>query len=228
MKADVVRVTQVVSRLSDAWDRKHQVAGPGGMGSTRDYFPDRRVRDDADAFRWLDEVQGVGAPVDFEVRHLQVEGPHEGDPIFAEARDVGYDMKIQDPDDCQIWAWNWPFDLDVDELREALWVQLVVCRAGFEGNDEWEYSTFLVKGEDEYLETESGGWPEVRQVLEKFLVRAAGAPAVDQALDVINVHRRQLGMSPLDPQAAGWSGEDVILEAQRVARLPNLGRLLPP
>lgn len=49
-----------------------------------------------------------------------------------------------------------------------------------------------------------------------------GAPAaVVRALHTINTHRRALGMTPLDPRAAGWSDEDVVIEADRVARLPN-------
>jgi hypothetical protein len=30
-----------------------------------------------------------------------------------------------------------------------------------------------------------------------------------------------MGMSPLDPAGAGWTEEDVILEAEHVSRLPN-------
>jgi len=40
-------------------------------------------------------------------------------------------------------------------------------------------------------------------------------------MDAINRHRRSLGMPPLDPRAAGWSAEDIRLEAERIATLPN-------
>lgn len=53
--------------------------------------------------------------------------------------------------------------------------------------------------------------------------RRQASSGVTRALDVINRHRRGLGMSLLDPAAAGWSEQDVLLEAERVARFPNLG-----
>lgn len=49
---------------------------------------------------------------------------------------------------------------------------------------------------------------------------------VSEALAFVNRHRRAMGMSPLDPAQAGWSAQDVLLEAERVHRLPNLG-LMP-
>ena len=39
---------------------------------------------------------------------------------------------------------------------------------------------------------------------------------VSTALAKINAHRRALGISPLDPTAAGWTEEDVLLEARRL------------
>lgn len=54
-------------------------------------------------------------------------------------------------------------------------------------------------------------------------------PDYGQALDAIARHRRQIGVAPLDPVAAGWSEQDVIDEAERIRRLPNVaGRLMPP
>lgn len=50
---------------------------------------------------------------------------------------------------------------------------------------------------------------------------AESANEVQQALERINEHRRQIGQRPLDPAAAGWSDEDVLLEAERIVRLPN-------
>lgn len=44
---------------------------------------------------------------------------------------------------------------------------------------------------------------------------------VEAALRGIQAHRRLLGMSPLDTQAAGWTEEDVIMEADRIQRLSN-------
>lgn len=43
---------------------------------------------------------------------------------------------------------------------------------------------------------------------------------VSADLAVINDHRRQLGMAPLDPVAAGWTDDDVHLEAE-VLRATN-------
>lgn len=44
-------------------------------------------------------------------------------------------------------------------------------------------------------------------------------PASTGALDAVNRHRRAVGQLPLDPAAAGWSPQDVELEAQRIAKL---------
>lgn len=52
------------------------------------------------------------------------------------------------------------------------------------------------------------------------------SPSVKRALHAIDVHRAKIGMSPLDPGRAGWSDEDVVLEADRIKRLANLG-LMP-
>lgn len=54
-----------------------------------------------------------------------------------------------------------------------------------------------------------------------------GAPTVDisDALEAINRYRRRIGMRPLDPQAAGWTPDDVVLEAQRISRIANPRRL---
>lgn len=48
----------------------------------------------------------------------------------------------------------------------------------------------------------------------------SGPTPVDLALDAINARRRQLMMAPLDPVAAGWSEEDVLLEAKRLQANP--------
>lgn len=52
---------------------------------------------------------------------------------------------------------------------------------------------------------------------------------VERALREIQAHRRVIGMRPLDPHAAGWSEEDVILEAERIRslnpRTPNVAKL---
>lgn len=41
------------------------------------------------------------------------------------------------------------------------------------------------------------------------------------ALDVINRHRASMGMPSLDPIAASWVEEDILIEADRIGRLPN-------
>lgn len=68
---------------------------------------------------------------------------------------------------------------------------------------------------------------DVAERIQQYLDIPEQPPEVTEALAAINVHRRVLGMSPLDPERAGWSDEDVVIEAERVARLPNLGRLMP-
>lgn len=70
----------------------------------------------------------------------------------------------------------------------------------------------------------SGGWshPSVRDISLLERPRVA-SPSVKRALDAINVHRAKVGMSPLDPGRAGWTDQDVVLEAERIGRLANLG-----
>lgn len=46
---------------------------------------------------------------------------------------------------------------------------------------------------------------------------AAAAPEIATALAQVNRHRAQIGMRPLDPAAAGWTEQDVLLEARRIA-----------
>lgn len=50
-------------------------------------------------------------------------------------------------------------------------------------------------------------------------IQKTQAPAGD--LELINRHRKRLGMSPLDPEKKGWSPEDVHTEAQRIRALQN-------
>lgn len=50
------------------------------------------------------------------------------------------------------------------------------------------------------------------------------SPEAARALDELNAHRRALLMPPLDPAAAGWTPEDVILEAERLRRNPRAVR----
>lgn len=55
-------------------------------------------------------------------------------------------------------------------------------------------------------------------------VPSAPTPPTDdvaQALASINRHRVTIGMSPLDPVAADWTDEDILIEAERLQRLPN-------
>lgn len=62
-----------------------------------------------------------------------------------------------------------------------------------------------------------------RKDIEQLVTRLRGARVpsspsdeIDQLLEVINQRRRELGMRNLDPVAAGWSDEDVRIEAQRL------------
>lgn len=45
-------------------------------------------------------------------------------------------------------------------------------------------------------------------------------------LDLINARRRQIGMAPLDPGAAGWTDEDLAIEAGRLRGNPVRAHLL--
>src|SRR5690606_31874415 len=47
------------------------------------------------------------------------------------------------------------------------------------------------------------------------------APDVLADLAVINAHRRQIHMAPLDPAAAGWTDDDVRTEAARLRGNPS-------
>lgn len=61
--------------------------------------------------------------------------------------------------------------------------------------------------------------------------RHPGPPAearsreVQDALGEINRHRSRMGLSPLDPAAAGWTDQDVLDEAARIRRLANSGMM---
>lgn len=63
----------------------------------------------------------------------------------------------------------------------------------------------------------------IRASIAADVARHADDPAPTGALQAINLHRRVIGQPPLDPTAAGWSAEDVELEARRIAALPNPG-----
>lgn len=45
--------------------------------------------------------------------------------------------------------------------------------------------------------------------------------SIAEDLAALNAHRRQIGMAPLDPAAAGWTDEDVRIEAQRLRGNPD-------
>jgi hypothetical protein len=66
---------------------------------------------------------------------------------------------------------------------------------------------------------------DLQQVTMSDFGRAPRTPkpdvGLDQALATINKHRRKLGMGKLDPVAADWTEEDILIEAQRIQRLPN-------
>lgn len=57
-----------------------------------------------------------------------------------------------------------------------------------------------------------------------YLFRGSGTNTgrdVTDELAQINAHRRSLGMAPLDPASAGWSDEDVVIEARRLRSNPR-------
>lgn len=66
--------------------------------------------------------------------------------------------------------------------------------------------------------------PRIAKIIEDQVARSAHwdepkAEVSGTDLDVINRHRRLLGMPPLDPEARGWMPEDVEAEARRIRRL---------
>lgn len=53
-----------------------------------------------------------------------------------------------------------------------------------------------------------------------IIMAAGGAPPdVQDALEVINRHRRRIGQPQLDPTAAGWEPDDILAEAETIRRL---------
>lgn len=61
---------------------------------------------------------------------------------------------------------------------------------------------------------------DVRAQFAEISTSAPGSADVSADLAEINAHRRAVGMRPLDPAAAGWSEEDVRIEAARIRRNP--------
>lgn len=174
---------------------------------------------------------------------FELVAPHDGDSVFGSARDIGHDMKEQDPDDCQQWAWGAPWLTPGADEENGLWVMLQFCRPGFEdmpvdidskGEAVWEYHVYLLRGEADPNNPEDNAegleWPEARAYILDFM-EEAGLPAPGStpaakrkskggkaALDVLNRHRRSIGMSTLDPKAAGWTDQDVLDEVDRLER----------
>jgi len=54
---------------------------------------------------------------------------------------------------------------------------------------------------------------------EEWLKQAPVPGSMASDLDMINEHRRLLGMPPLDPSARGWKPEDIAAEARRIRAL---------
>lgn len=75
----------------------------------------------------------------------------------------------------------------------------------------------VVRGIDEYEDY----LDEAREGSGRASSVAGQQSSVALALAAINDHRRQIGMPALDPVASDWTAQDVELEAQRIARLPN-------
>lgn len=59
---------------------------------------------------------------------------------------------------------------------------------------------------------------EMRSVFDESVGAQVRAPDAGDLAE-INAHRRRLGMRPLDPAAAGWTADDVRLEARRIRAL---------
>jgi len=164
-------------------------------------------------------------------KYFEVITPHEGDPILDEASDITHELKSPDPA-CRVYGWDPPWYYRRPD-EDHLWVKLTVCVPGWEGSSTllrdgevvWDtYEVELLRGGDDDTvvdEAESPlEWNEARKAIEEFRARAGVSdPKVQAALEAINRHRRKLGQRPLDPTAAGWTSEDILLEAQRIRRL---------
>lgn len=152
-------------------------------------------------------------------------GPHTSDAVFDDALDVGHDLKIQDPDDCKMIAWDpwWRGSpLSPDQEARARWVLLTICRPGFEDQKTWSYDVALMQGDfDEIESVSTEDWAKAKRAVLDFRRRARAK----DPLEVINRHRAKLGMAPLD--TTDWTADDIQQEADRIARLANLGRLMP-
>jgi hypothetical protein len=150
-------------------------------------------------------------------------GRHTHDQIFDDAQDVGHDLKNQDPQDCRIMAWGAPWlrkGLTDEQEQNALWVQLVLCRPGFESSPSsgWGYTVYLMRGEDEVEFVDPDSWAEAREAIVDFKKRLDGGKG-SKALGEVNRHRAAMGQPRLDPAAAGWTERDVELEAARIRKL---------
>lgn len=79
------------------------------------------------------------------------------------------------------------------------------------------------------MQQASGSWEEDLwerlQACEATLHEDVSLPPrdlrVEEALAAINKHRRRLGQRPLDPRQAGWTDEDILIEAARIGALPQ-------
>ncbi len=207
VKAKGVRVKQLVR------DPVGGVDIGGGLGNTKDYWYSPYEHEGEDKVRELFEDDwGELDPREFQVEYVEEDGPHAGDPIFRDAANVGHDLKIQDPDDCEIWAWGMPDEMPRWDEPRVRWVQLTICRAGFEGHDDWTYDAEITDDAGEQVEYDSfADWPAARRGIEAY----RGKVEVGDELEVINRHRRQLGMAPLDP-GAGWTADELKQMAESI------------
>lgn len=93
-------------------------------------------------------------------------------------------------------------------LWDRLYVVAALTKLGAEGADE----EFVVDP------------VEMKSVLDESMRRSPPA-SINSDLAEINAHRRLIGMRPLDPAAAGWTDDDVRLEARRIRALNPAGLL---
>lgn len=131
-------------------------------------------------------------------------------------------------DDGEQWYCLDTHVIETDDLKlvdcALLWAQDQIAQHGTRlcRDDDPLYS------QDDQLFDERGrpNFPGVTPLPPPCAAEAKGPSGeVARALAEINRLRASIGLSPLDPKAAGWTDQDVIEEAARI-RLKN--RLMPP
>lgn len=151
----------------------------------------------------------------------------------------------------QVAAWHFgsttPVDYD-EHVREIAWlvddmpVELVFgdppgpldtwrgwLRDFWRNNDHGQYFDplevqqilNLQPGQEHHLRESAFSHSVLRRLHDASEIGASSGASTQAELALINAHRRKIGMRPLDPAAAGWSDDDVRIEAQRLRTQGN-------